>query len=95
MLNVLSGVTGLADRSGRPETAAILLTGLRAARDQYGLPGSANEQRAERTIEEHLQRRTASDGVVHQVTRLGIEATVDLALDTLDEILADRSAPVT
>jgi predicted ATPase len=92
MLNVLSVVTGVADRTGRPETAAALLAGLRAAREEYQLPGSANERHAEARIEEHLQRRPGHDHVAHQVRRLDIEATIDLALDTLDDIAADAPA---
>ena len=92
MLNVLSAVTGVADRTGRPETAAVLLAGLRAARDEYQLPGSANERHAEARIEEHLQRRPGHPDAAHQIRRLDIEATIDLALDTLDDIAAD--APV-
>jgi hypothetical protein len=90
--NVLSCVTGLADRTGRPETAAVLLAGLRAARDEYGLPGSAIERRAEHRIEEHLERHPGSDGAVHQARRLDIEGTIDLALDTLVDIAADAPA---
>ena len=92
MLNVLSGVSGLADRAGRPETAAVLLAGLRAARDEYEIPGSANERHAEERIEEHLQRRPGHRDAAHQVRRLDIEATIDLALDTLDDIAADEPA---
>ena len=54
------GVAGVADRTGRPETAAALLAGLRAARDEYGLPGSANERHAEQRIGEHLSHRAAT-----------------------------------
>jgi hypothetical protein len=90
MLNVLSAVTGLADRAGRPETAAVLFAGLRSARDEYELPGSANERDAEERIAEHLQRRPGHDDAAHPVRRLDIEATVDLALDTLDDIAADE-----
>ncbi len=92
MLNVLSGVAGVADRAGRPETAAVLLAGLRAARDEFGLPGSANERHAEQRIGEHLSQREGADGVAHQARPLDIEATIDLALGTLDEIAADRAA---
>lgn len=92
MLNVLSCVTGLADRTRRSEAAAVLFDGLRAARDEYGLPGSANEPRAERTIEEHLSRNPAGDDVVRHVARFDIESTVDLALDTLDEIAVELPA---
>ena len=91
MLNVLSGVTGLADRAGRPETAAVLYAGLRAARDEYELPGSANERYAEERMAEHIQRRPGHQDA-HHVRRLDIEATVDLALDTLDDIAADERA---
>ena len=92
MLNVLSGVSGLADRSGRPQTAAVLLAGLRAARDEFGLPGSANERHAEQRIGEHLSQREGADDVVHQARPLDIEATIDLALNTLDEIAAEAPA---
>jgi tetratricopeptide (TPR) repeat protein len=92
MLNVLSAVTGVAERTGRPETAAALLAGLRAARDEYQLPGSANERHAEARIEEHLQRRPGHQDAAHQIRRLDIEATIDLALDTLDVIAADAPA---
>ena len=85
--------TGLADRTGRPETAAVLLAGLRAARDEYGLPGSANERHAEQRIEEHLQPARGQPTVRRiRPDRLDIEATIDLALDTLDEIAADAPA---
>jgi predicted ATPase/class 3 adenylate cyclase len=90
--NVLSGVSGLAARVGRSETAAILLAGLRAARHEFGLPGSANERRAEQKIEENLRRHEVTDGAAHQVRPLDIEATIDVALDTLDQIVADEPA---
>ena len=92
MTNVLSGVSGLADRTGRPETAGVLLAGLRAARDEFGLPGSANERYAEQRIGEHLSHREGSEGAVHRSRPLDIEATIDLALGTLDEIAADARA---
>ena len=57
MTNVLSGVAGLTDRAGRSETAAALLAGLRAARDEFALPGSSIERRAEERISEHLDQR--------------------------------------
>ena len=92
MLNVLSCVSGLAERTGRPQPAAVLLAGLRAARDEFGLLGSANERHAEQRIGEHLSQRDGADGVVHQARPLDIEATIDLALGTLDEIAADARA---
>ena len=91
MLNVLSGVTGLADRAGRPEATAALYAGLQAARAEYGLPGSANERYAEGRMAQHIQRRPGHQDV-HHVRRPDIEATVDLALDTLDDIAADERA---
>ena len=91
-LNALSCVTGLADRTGRPETAAVLLAGVRAARDEYRFPGSANERHAEHTIEEHLQQQLGSESAAHPARRLDVEATIDLALDTLDDIAADSPA---
>jgi hypothetical protein len=91
MTNVLSGVTGLADRTGRSEEAALLLEGLRSARDVFGLPGSANERAAEQRIEEHLRERAGSEDTALGSRQLDVEATVDLALDTLDEIYADAS----
>ena len=90
--NVLSGVTGLTGRTGRPETAVILLAGLRAARAEYGIPGSANERQAEQRIEEHLSQGDGRESPVHSVLPLDVEATIDLALATLDEIGADASA---
>jgi hypothetical protein len=92
MTNVLSGVAGLADRTGRSQAAALLLEGLRAARDEFGLRGSANERYAERRIEEHLRERATSEGSAFRAKRLGVEATIDLALDVLDEIAGDSSA---
>ena len=94
ILNVLSGVAGVADRTGRPETAAALLAGLRAARDEYELPGSANERHAEQRIGEHLSHREGGDEVMQQPRPLGTEATIDLALGVLDEIAADASAEI-
>ncbi len=91
MLNVLSAVTGMANRTGRPEAATALLAGLRAARDEYGLPGSAIERGAEERIEEHLHH-VGSDGVAHHFRSLDIEATIDLALNTLNDIAAAESA---
>jgi hypothetical protein len=92
MTNVLSGVTGLADRTGRSEAAVLLLAGLRAARDKFGLRGSANERYAEQRIDAHLRARTGTDGAALESRQLDIEATIDLALDTLDEIAADEPA---
>ena len=90
MLNVLSAVAGVADRTGRPETAAALLAGLRAARNEYQLPGSANERHAEADGSRSISQRRLSDpDAVRQTRRLDIEATIDLALDTLDDIAAD------
>ena len=94
MTNVLSGVTGLADRTGRSEAAVLLLIGLRAARDEFGLRGSANERYAEQRIEEHLHASTGADGAALEGRQLDIEATIDLALDTLDEIAADASTEI-
>jgi hypothetical protein len=91
MTNVLSGVTGLVDRTGRSEDAALLLTGLRAARDEFGLPGSANERAAEQRIEEHLRERVGSGQVTLGGRQLDVEGTIDLALDTLNQICADAS----
>jgi predicted ATPase/class 3 adenylate cyclase len=91
MTNVLSGVTGLAERTGRSEAAVLLLVGLRAAREEFGLRGSANERYAEQRIEERLRARTGT-AVALAGRHLGIEATIDLALDTLDEIAADEPA---
>jgi tetratricopeptide (TPR) repeat protein len=90
--NVLSGVTGLTGRTGRPETAVVLLAGLRAARAEYGIPGSANERQAEKRIEEHLSQRGGRESPVHSVLPFDIEATIDLALATLDEIGANAPA---
>jgi tetratricopeptide (TPR) repeat protein len=92
MLNVLSAVTGVAERTDRSEAAAVLLAGLRAARREYQVPGSANERHAETRIEEHLQRRLSDPNAAQQIRRLDIEATIDLALDTLDDIAADAPA---
>ncbi len=89
--NVLSGVCGLADRASRPETAAALLAGLRAARAEFRLPGSANKRDAEQRIEEHLRQRVGTDAVAQRSRPLDIEATIDLALDTLTEIAAAHS----
>jgi chloramphenicol 3-O-phosphotransferase len=94
MTNVLSGVCGLADRAGRSETAAVVLAGLQAARAEFGLTGSANEREAERAIAEHLGQRLGSDAMVHRSRPLDFEATIDLALVTLEEIAADGSAEV-
>jgi predicted ATPase/class 3 adenylate cyclase len=90
--NVLSCVAGLASRTGRSETAVLLLAGLRAARVEYGIRGSANERHAEQRIEEQLSQRVGRESPVDSVRRLDIEATIDLALSTLDEIAADASA---
>ena len=92
MTNVLSCVTGLADRAGRSQDAALLLEGLRAARDEFGLRGSANERYAEQRIEEHLRERTGFESAALGARLGGVEATIDLALDTLNEIAADASA---
>jgi len=92
--NVLSGVAGLADRTGRHETAGVLLAGLRAARAEYGIAGSANERHAEQRIEEHLRERSTSIGSVLDGRPLDPEATIDLALVTLDDIAADASAEI-
>jgi hypothetical protein len=67
-----------------------LYAGLQAARDEYGLPGSANERYAEGRMAEHIERGPHQDA--HHVRRLDIEATIDLALDTLDDIAADERA---
>jgi hypothetical protein len=91
MLNVLSAVIGVTDRAGRPETAAILLASLRAARDEYELHGSANERYAESRMAENLEQRPGAHNAVHQARHLDIEATVDLALDTLDDIADERA----
>jgi hypothetical protein len=65
-----------------------LLAGLRAARDTYGVPGSAIEQHAEQTIERRVSQRMGNDGFPDRVGHLDIEAAIDLALDTLDNISA-------
>jgi predicted ATPase/class 3 adenylate cyclase len=92
--NVLSCVTGLADRTGRSHDAALLLAGLRAARDEFGLPGSANERYAEQRIDEHLRERTRSQDAALGGRQLDVEATIDRALDTLNEITTDASTSI-
>jgi predicted ATPase/class 3 adenylate cyclase len=92
MTNVLSGVTGLADRTGRSYDAALLLTGLRAARAEFGLRGSANERHAEQRIEEHLRERAGIGSAALDVRQLDIEATIDLALNTLSDIATEPPA---
>jgi hypothetical protein len=91
MTNTLSGVSGVALRTGRAETAAVLLAGLRAARAEYGIKGSANERHAELRIEEQLRERAGIGDAVLHARPPDIEATIDLALSTLDEIADDAS----
>ena len=86
--NALSGVVGLVLRTGRAETAAALLGGLRASRDQFALRGSAPERHAEQRIEELLRLDAATAGVLDR-RPLDLEVTIDLALSTLDEIVAE------
>jgi predicted ATPase/class 3 adenylate cyclase len=88
MTNVLSGVVGLVLRTGRANTATKLLGGLHAARDEFALRGSANERHAEQRIEELLRAIPETAGA-REARPLDIEATIDLALATLDEIVAD------
>ena len=88
MTNVLSGVVGLVLRTGRAEPAAALLGGLRAARDEFALRGSANERHAEQRIEQLLRNSRAAAGALDG-RPLDLEATIDLALVALDEIAAD------
>jgi hypothetical protein len=85
--NMLSGIVGLVLRTGRTGTAAALLAGLRAARDEFRLRGSAIERQAEQRIEE-LLRADAGASAVLGGPPLDIEATIDLALATLEEIAA-------
>jgi hypothetical protein len=92
MTNVLSCVTGLADRTGRPEAAALLLASLRAARDEFGLHGSENERYAEHRVEEHLRARAGTDGAGLEGRKLDVESTVDLAVEILDQIAANEPA---
>ena len=90
MLNVLSGVAGVADRTGRSETAAALLAGLRAARDEFAT--ARLRERAPRRGADRANISTNARGdrdVAQQLRPLDIEATIDLALATLDEIAAD------
>ena len=89
VLIVLSAVTGLTERTERSGTALVLLENLRAARVLYGVPGSAIEQKAERTIEERVARSLARDIALDQVPRLDVEAVIDLALDALDDIAGE------
>jgi tetratricopeptide (TPR) repeat protein len=86
--NVLSGVVGLVLRTGRVRAAAVLLAGLHAVRMDYGLPGSVIERDAEARIGEHLLREVGDAGAASP-RPLDIEATIDLALATLEEIVAD------
>lgn len=88
MTNVLSCVAGLVLRTRRAETATTLLGGLRAARDEFGLRGSANERHAEQRIEEQLRVELGRGGAWEH-RALDFEATIDLALATLDEIVAE------
>ena len=90
MLNVLSGVTGLADRAGRPETAAVLFAG--TASGPRRVRTSRLRERALRRGEDRGTSPTPTGPrrCGHHVRRLDIEATVDLALDTLDDIAADE-----
>ena len=89
MLNVLSGVTGLADRArktgGRRRPLRGTASGPRRVRT------SRLRERALRRgrMAEHIQRRPGHQDA-HHVRRPDIEATVDLALDTLDDIAADE-----
>jgi predicted ATPase/class 3 adenylate cyclase len=86
VLLVLSSVTGLMERVGEEDTAAALLMSLRTARSSYGAPGSEIEQSAERKIGERLARSLRGDGDIDPVRPLDIEAAIDLALDSLDEL---------
>ena len=91
VLLVLSSVTGLIERAGGVETAAVLLVSLQTARASYGAPGSDIERSVERTIEERLAQRLGGDGSFDRVRPLDVEAAIDLALDTLDEIAIESS----
>lgn len=91
VLLVLSGVTGLIERAGGFETAAILLISLRTARGSYGILGSEIEQSVERTIEERLARSLGGDVAFDRVRPLDVEGAIDLALDTLDELAIESS----
>jgi hypothetical protein len=91
VLLVLSSVTGLIERAGGVETAAVLLMSLQTARASYGAPGSEIEQSVERTIEERLARSLGGDGAFDRVRPLDVEAAIDLALDTLDELAIESS----
>ena len=92
MLNVLSGVwawpTARDDR--RPPPSSSRACKRPATSTDFPAPRTSATPRSESA--EHIQRRAGHDDVVHQVRRLDIEATVDLALDTLDEIAADERA---
>jgi predicted ATPase/class 3 adenylate cyclase len=90
-LMVLTAAVGLANRCGTPDATARLLDGVRAARARYEIPGSAIEQDAERTL---AARVNSGPGPAtrHQVQRLDLEATIDLALDTLDHVAAENLA---
>jgi hypothetical protein len=85
MLNAMSAVVGVVDRSGRRDGAVALFAGLLGARAEYGIPGSVTERRAEGTYATRLG---------HGATQaLGIDATIDLAFDILGDIAADGDPP--
>ena len=92
MTNVLSCVTGLADRTGRSETRRFSSRACAPLGTSSDFRGSANERYAEQRIEEHLRERKGTEGATLSARRLDVEATIDLALDTLNEIAADASA---
>ena len=92
MLNVLSAVVGVTDRSGRPDAAASSSPACGAAREEYGIPGSAIERHAEQRVEELILLQLGDDAADARGAPLDDEATIDLALDTLDAIAADEPA---
>ncbi len=69
----------------------MLLVSLQTARASYSAPGSDIERSVERTIEERLAQRLGGDGSFDRVRPLDVEAAIDLALDTLDEIAIESS----
>jgi predicted ATPase/class 3 adenylate cyclase len=91
MSNVLSAVVGVAERTGRSRAAAQLLDGLLAARREYLLPGSEFERRAEATLGARLGVVVQSSHASTGSGALDLEATIDVALDTLDDIALDAA----
>jgi hypothetical protein len=92
LCNALSAVVGLCAGAGREAAAMRPLAGLRATREHYGLAGSAFERVAEQKIEERLVERLGERADAPEDRLRDVEATFDLALDTLTEIAAGEDA---